>query len=225
MQSPLWNPRCLIPAVQLSCSIAAVQYQLFNPSCWSQLFNPSSSIQHFNPSCSILAVKSQLFNPSCSIQLFNPNCSISAVQPQRSIPAVQSQMLNPDFQSHLFNFSSCLIPAVQSQLFICSISVVKSQPLILSYLKVLNFVPAWNESYYLCMTKILAGLKKKYIYIGYFSFHIIPFRINNILFHFEAKQEKLIIFSLFPFAHVRFRFASFRIEAKWGDTLEFSNLL
>ena len=106
-------------------------------------------------SCSLSAVQSQLFNLSCSIQLFNP--------------AVQSPLFNSDVQF------SCSNLAVQ-----CSISAVQLQIFNLSY-------SIWERDF---------GRLKHFLkaYFWYFLLPIISFRIQNFLFHFKAKQAKLIIF-------------------------------
>ena len=141
-----FNRSCSIQLFHPSCSIPAVQSQLFNLSCLISAVHGSCPIQLFNSSCSISAVQSKLFSPSCSIQavqsqlftvavqsqLFRPSCSISAVQFQPfklscSISAVQSSCSISAFQ---FKLS---IPAVQSQLFTvvvqlsCSILAVQSK--------------------------------------------------------------------------------------------------
>ena len=51
-------------------------------------------------------------------------------------------------------------------------------------------------------------------------FRFVTFRFAYKIFWLALKQEtKHNFFSLFHLAHFRFRFASFRFKAKWGDTL------
>ena len=89
---------------------------------------------------------------------------------------------------------SCSISAIQSQLFDLSCSI-------------------WERDF---------GRLKHFCCVHIFGiFRFQSFRFAYKLFCFASKQNKLnkTFFSLFCFAHFRFRLASFRFEAKWGDTL------
>ena len=50
------------------------------------------------------------------------------------------------------------------------------------------------------------------------SYHFVSHPKNSVSLQSETSETNLF-FSLFRFAHFRFPFASFRFQAKWGDTL------
>ena len=218
-----FNRSFSIQLVHPSCSISAVQFQLFNPSCSPELFNPAVQSLLFNLSRLIQAVQSQPFNPSCSIPAVHHSCSISAVQSQLfnlscASQAVQSRLFNPScsprlfhpaVQPQLFNHFSCAILAAQSQPFnhSSSISAVKSGSEILAGLNIFVciFSVFFASNHFVSHTKFSVLLPKtsetKPSFLSLFRF-----RFAYKIFCFASKRNKTFFLSHY--------FASFRFEAK-----------